>query len=140
MIHCPAPLAWLRRTVGRRGAALLAFAFIDLVLGWSLLDATGHAQAEALPAYRAIREAAPLAVWGWAWLASAAACVIWAFRREDWPAFAAAVGIKLVWASGFLASWVVWDAPRGWLGAVTWGVIAALVFLISGWPENGPPA
>jgi hypothetical protein len=126
---------WLRQRVGRRGAALLVFAFIDVVIGWSLIDASGQAQAAALPTYRAFREVAPLAAWGWLWLAVAAMCAVWAFRRHDAPGFAAAIAVKLVWAAGFLVSWVAWDAPRAWLGATTWGVIAALVYLISGWPE-----
>jgi hypothetical protein len=126
---------WLRSRVGRRGAALLVFAFVDVVIGWSLLDGQGRAQAAALPTYRAFREVAPLTFWGGAWLAAAVVCAVWAFRRDDWPGFTVAIGIKLVWAAGFLTSWLAWDAPRGWLGAATWGVIAALVYLISGWPD-----
>lgn len=125
----------LRRRVGRRGAALLVFSFIDIVLGWSLIDSTTQAQAAALPAYRAAVEVAPLAVWGWFWIAVAAACAAGAVARADWWAFAAAIGIKLVWAGSFLASWLAFGAARGWLGAATWGVVAALVFIVSGWPE-----
>jgi hypothetical protein len=125
--------------VGRRGAALLVFAFIDVVIGWSLIDASGQAQAAALPTYRAFREVAPLATWGALWLIVAAVCAVWAFRRHDAPAFAAAIGIKLVWSAGFAVSWLTWAAPRGWLAAATWGVVAALVYIISGWPEVEDP-
>jgi DMSO reductase anchor subunit len=130
----PATRRILRRA-GRRGAALLVFAFIDVVLGWSLVDPSTRKQTAALPMYAAIQKAAPLPVWGALWLAVAAVCVVFAFRRRDAPAYACAVGIKLVWAVGFLASWAFYGAARSWLAAATWGVVAALVYLISGWPE-----
>lgn len=127
--------ARLRYRIGRRGAALLVFAFVDVIIGWSLIDPSTQAQTAALPVYRATVEVAPLSVWGWTWIAVAAVCVAGAVARSDWFAFAAAIGIKLVWAGCFIASWLVFGAPRGWLGAATWGVVAALVYLISGWPE-----
>jgi hypothetical protein len=126
---------WLRLRVGRRGAALLIFAFIDLVIGWSLLDPQTQAQAQALPAYQAMLAVVPLSVWGWWWITVGLVCVVHAFVQRDRVGYGAAIGIKVVWGGGFLASWLVYEAPRGWLGAATWGVFAALVYLISGWPE-----
>jgi hypothetical protein len=125
----------LAQRVGRRGAALMIFAFIDLVIGWSLAGTATRAQASALPTYRAHVEILPLIAWGWLWIAVGAVCLVHAFRVSDRFGFAAAIGIKLVWAAGFLGSWLLYDAPRGWLGAATWVVFAALVHLISGWPE-----
>lgn len=125
----------LRRRIGRRGAALLVFAFIDVVLGWSLIDPTTQAQTAALPVYRATVEVAPLTVWGCLWILVGLACMAQAPARFDGIGFGVAIGIKVVWAGCFVASWLVFDAPRGWLGAATWAVIAALVYLIARWPE-----
>jgi hypothetical protein len=128
-------VTWLRRRVGRRGAALLIFAFIDFVIGWSLLDPATQSQARALPSYRAHVAIVALEVWGWWWIVVGLACVGHAFVKRDGVGYGAAIGIKVVWAGGFLASWLVHDAPRAWLGAATWGVFACLVYLIARWPE-----
>jgi hypothetical protein len=132
-----ARLCRLRRRIGRRGAALLVFAFIDLVIGWSLLDGTAQAQARAVPAYAAMLAVAPFVVWGVAWVTVGAVCVVQAFARFDRVGYGAAIGIKVVWAGCFLASFLFFEAPRAWLGAATWAVLASLVYLVSGWPE--PP-
>lgn len=125
----------LIRYVGRRGAALLVFAFIDIAIGVSFLDPETSAQTRAIPTYRATLEVASLTVWAWLWLLVAATCAVGAFRQKDRLSFGAAIAIKVVWAGSFLASWILYSAPRAWLAAATWGVLAALVLLISGWPE-----
>ena len=127
----------LRRRVGRRGACLLAFAFIDFVLAWSLIDPETKAQTAALPTYRAHLAIAPLDVWAVAWLIVALSCAIHAFRSRDQIGFALAIGIKLVWAAAFAASWLIYGVPRAWLGAALWLVVGCLVMVISGWVE--PP-
>lgn len=126
-----------RRRIGRRGAALLVFAEVDGVVGWSLLDPELRAQTAAVPVYRALVDVAPLAVWGWLWLAVGAVCLWQAPVRDDTWAYSLAIGIKVVWAGGMLTSWVVFHAARGWLSASLWGVIAALLIVINGWPEPG---
>lgn len=131
----PSAVVHLRDRIGRRGAALLAFAFIDAVIGWSLLDHQGQAQTKAIPTYAAIRALMPLAAWGWLWLAVGAVCAASAFMRSDRFGFAAAIGVKVVWAGGFLVAWWPMHVPRAWLAAATWLVFAALVLVISGWRE-----
>lgn len=124
-----------RHRVGRRGQALLVFGFVDFVIGYSLIDPTSRAQASALLTYRAMREVLPLAAWGWVWVAVGAVCVAQAFARRDALGFGAAIGIKVVWTLGFLASWLVYGADRAWIGATMWAVIGRLVVIIAGWPE-----
>jgi hypothetical protein len=125
----------VRRRIGRRGAALLAFAFVDFVLAWSLVDPQAKLLTAQVPTYRAHFEIAPIEFWGIAWALVGLSCVVHAFLSRDQVGFAAAIGIKLVWAVAFVGSWVIYDVPRGWLGAATWAVVAALVGVISGWPE-----
>lgn len=129
----------LRHRVGRRGAALLAFAFIDAVIGFSLLDPRSQPvrQSPVYALYRVILQIAPFRVWAWLWIAVAVACAVGAFARAraDRWAFAAAIAIKLTWALGLLGAWVAYHAYRGWVAAATWTVLAALVSVVAGWPE-----
>lgn len=127
----------LRRRIGRRGAALLAWAFVDAVIGYSLLDPASRPRGQlALTSYRAILSVAPFRVWGWLWISVAVICLVGAFGgRWDAYAFGAAIGIKLVWAGGLLTGWAAYHAYRGWVAAATWLVLAALVSVIAGWPE-----
>lgn len=128
----------VRRRIGRRGAALLSWAFVDVVVGWSLREpSTRPRGAAAAAAYRPILAIAPFGFWAWAWILVGAVCVVGACSRQDAPAFAAAIGIKLVWGGGLFAGWAFYGAYRGWVAAVTWLVLAALVSVIAGWPE--PP-
>lgn len=119
--------------MGRRGAALLIFGFIDEVVGYSLLDP--HSRPIGSSTYRAIEYLAPYSLWSIVWIVVGVVCAVQALARDDRVGFACAIAIKVVWAGGFLASWVIYNAYRGWVGAATWGVVAALVYLISGWPE-----
>lgn len=128
-------LSRIRVRVGRRGASLLAFAFIDYVVAWSLWDPEIRAQTAALPAYRAVIDVAPLAVWAAAWLTVALTCTVQAAMRRDLVAYGAAIGVKVVWAGGMMAAWVFYEAPRAWLSASLWGVLAALVVVIASWRE-----
>jgi hypothetical protein len=122
--------------VGRRGAALLSWAFVDVIVGWSLLDPSTQPRGPAAAAaYRAILAIAPYPVWAWLWIAIAAVCVGGAFAQRDAIAFGAAIGIKLVWAGGLLVGWLAYNAYRGWVAAATWLVLASLVAVIAGWPE-----
>jgi hypothetical protein len=123
----------LARRIGRRGTTLLVFAVIDAIIGWSLLDPS--VQPARVPAYRVTAAVAPFAVWGWLWIAVGLTCLGYAFVRTDRAGFAAAVSVKLVWSSCFFATSLFYGVPRAWLGGVTWGLVAALVFVISGWPE-----
>lgn len=125
----------IQQRLGRRGAALLAFAFVDLVIGWSLTDAQAQAQAKAVPAYRVIADVMSFEAWGWLWIAVGVICTVSAFCKNDFVGFTAAIGVKVMWAAGLAGAWIVYDVPRAWLGAATWIVLAALVLLISGWDE-----
>lgn len=129
----------MTRRVGRRGAALAAFGFVDAVVGWSLLDpATQPRGPLAVSAYRAILAIAPYHVWAWVWLGVAVVCAVGACVQQDAVAFGAAIGIKLVWSGGLLTGWLAYHAYRGWVATATWLVLAALVAVIAGWPEPSP--
>lgn len=119
-----------RNRIGRRGSALLFFAFIDVVNAWSMLTIPPERYT---PTYRWFDSVAPLWVWAALWAAAGTACLYHAVRVDDHLGFVAAIGVKAVWSLGLTVGWVLADVPL--LGAVVWLVLAAFVWLISGWPE-----
>lgn len=121
--------------LGRRGIALLLFAYLDAVIGYSLLDASTRAQTAAIPSYKVVIMLAPLLVWAFIWIAAGMACLVSAFLRDDRWGFAAASAVFIVWAVSFLISWAAYGADRGWLAAATWAVLAMLVLDCAGWRE-----
>jgi hypothetical protein len=126
---------FFRYRVGRRGAALLVFAWLDAVIAYSLTDSSVRAQTATLPVYRVIVSLAPLLTWAILWATVGAACFVSAFLKDDRWGFAAAISVKVVWAAGFAAAWVVYGADRAWIAAATWLVLALLVLDIAGWRE-----
>jgi hypothetical protein len=122
---------WAR--IGRRGTTLLFLALVDFVYAASL----AFPQPEALrsPTVRYIADIAPLWVWGGAWAAVGAVCLAGAFARRDRWAFAAAMGIKVLWGTTYLLGWALVGLSRGWVSAVVWLGFAAFVGVVSSWPE-----
>lgn len=128
------PVGWLARRVGRRGAALLFFGQLDLVIAWSLVDPVSAPLLRHAPAYRIVNHL-PLEAWAAVWALVGAACLVGAvFQWADRWAFTAAIGIKLLWGLVMLAAWPL-GASRGWLSGEVWLTFAGFVGLISAWPE-----
>jgi hypothetical protein len=123
------------RRVGRRGSALLFFAVLDLIYGFSLFNPTPTAAAN--PGFVFIAGIAPLRVWGGLWLAVGLVCLAGAFVREDSFAWAAAMALKVLWGTVFLCGWLLTGLERGYVSAAIWLCAAALVALLGSWPE--PP-
>jgi hypothetical protein len=121
--------------VGRRGAALLFFAFLDAIYCHGLLFPPAAVRAS--PTYVWLASIAPL--WGWAamWGGVGAACLVFAFRRRDQPAYAAAMALKILWAGVNLGGWLWAGLDRAYLAAAIWVGFAGLLAVLSGWPETG---
>lgn len=119
--------------VGRRGAALLFFAFLDLIYCHGLLFPTTAARRSA--SYQFLHDVAPLWVWGGLWGGVGLVCLVCAFRRHDDPAFAAAMGLKVLWGGVYLLGWLFAGLERGYVAAAIWLAFAAFVGLHAGWPE-----
>ena len=134
-------MSWIRRHLGRRGAALLFFAILDLTFAWSLLDPENPALIRMAPLYRVIVQSAPLWVWGVAWGVVGLLCAVQAWQRRDAVAFTAVIMLKLTWGSAIMAAGILYDAPRAWVAAMIYLALAAFVGVISGWPEplDQPP-
>ncbi|MEV4846142.1 hypothetical protein AB0K20_23355 [Micromonospora matsumotoense] len=125
----------LRRRVGHRGSALLFFALVDVVYCWSMIFPASPDQQG--PWLRYLAGVLPLPVWGVAWGTVGLICLRAAFQRQDAGAFAAAVGIKALWATLALAAGVAGGVDRWYVTAVVWLAFAGFVGIIASWPE--PP-
>jgi hypothetical protein len=125
--------AAVRQRIGRRGAALLFFAFLDLVYCWSLLDPPASARRS--PSFVFLAGVAPLWAWAAAWGGVGVTCLVFALRREDAPAFTAAIGLKVMWGLLFAGGWLFAGLERGYVSAAVWLAFASLVGLLAGWPE-----
>lgn len=126
----------LRQRVGHRGSALMFFAALDLVYCASLLDPPMAERRSAALTWLA--SVLPLWVWGTAWGVVGVVCLWHAFRRRDQVAFAAAIGIKVMWALVSLAGWLVGGVNRGYVSATVWLAFAGFVAIIASWPEPTP--
>jgi hypothetical protein len=121
--------------VGRRGCALLFFALLDFFYCHALLFPSSTARRSG--AYQFLALVLPLWAWAILWGVVGAICAICAFRRHDQPGFAAAMGLKVLWGTVYLGGWLFVGLERGYVAAVIWLAFAALVGLLSTWPE--PP-
>jgi hypothetical protein len=118
----------LFRRIGRRGAALLFFALLDLIYGYAVLSSprppgSFYAWADTV---------LPLATWVACWWTVAAICLFFAFLTYDTTAFIAAIAIKVGWGGTALTGWISGHAPMGYVSAVIWLAFAAFVYLIAG--------
>lgn len=119
--------------IGRRGAALIFFALLDLLYAASL--ANPPAEAKLSPTLAFIRDVLPLGVWAGMWAGVGFTCLAGAFMRRDRWAFSAAMALKVLWGSTFLAGWLAHQVERGWVTAVIWLAMAAWIAIIASWPE-----
>lgn len=121
--------------IGRRGAFLLFLALLDLIYGFSFMFPP---QIPAYyPTYAFLSSIMPLEAWGLLWMGVGVICLIFAFKKYDAPAYAAAMFLKSFWAAVFLLGWMFVGLDRGWVSATVWGAFAAVLALISTWPEPG---
>jgi hypothetical protein len=128
----------LWRRIGRRGAALIFFALLDLIFALSLAAPSADARHTASLAY--VASVAPLWLWACLWAAVGVICGVYAFRARDRVAYACAMGLKVLWGVTQLAGWLFVHLDRGYVGAAVWLGLAAWVYIISTWPEPAPPA
>jgi hypothetical protein len=121
-------LQGLAARVGRRGAALLFFTGLDILICVSLITAPRPL----VPLYAWMDGMMPIAVWAGLWALVAAVCLVFALRTYDTPAFMAAVALKVGWGLLALYGWLAGAVERGWITAVIWLAFAAFVYLIAG--------
>jgi hypothetical protein len=121
------------RVLGHRGAILLILAVIDISFGLSLVVPLASSHPSQSTIWR--EHYGSDRMWGMAWCAVAAVLIFYAFRRRDAIGYATAIGWKVTLGASSLASWGFGRVTAGWLLAVIWISVAALVLVISDWPE-----
>ncbi|GLW32283.1 hypothetical protein [Actinoplanes regularis] len=125
----------LAARIGRRGSALLFFAFLDAVYCAALLTAPRPL----VPLYAYLAGVMPLGTWAAVWGGVGMACLVYAFRAYDTVAFMCAVALKVAWGLLSFWGWAFGHVDRGWLNAVIWLAFACFVFLIAGGIPAAPP-
>lgn len=125
-----------RHRIGRRGAALLFFAELDLIYGYSLAFPPRGIPPTATTRYFATL--LPMDVWAAMWIVTGLACLVCAFLRHDRFAYAAAIAVKVMW--GGLALMGFWFADLPPTAGAIWVSLAGLVWILSGWRETGQDA
>lgn len=131
---------WLRpchivKHTGLRGLILLALGVLDLLYGFTLAWPTID-QVQSVR-YHVIIDILPglgttASLWAWAllWWAAGAACLFYAWRDDDAPGYACAVGLKVAWAVVNLIGYVR-NPPEGSGQVLVWTFFAVVVAIAS---------
>jgi len=72
----------------------------------------------------------PITAWAAVWITAGIACVIAAFVKNalvDAVALGLGVALNIAWGASFIAATIMGDSARGWVSAVGYFSIAALV-------------
>ncbi len=124
-----------RSRLGFRGAILLCLAFIDFIYGLTLLLPSQETRRGSAYAWR--QEFMPTECWGILWITVGVFLVSQAWARRDRAAYAVAIGVKWLWATVCLGSWVLGPVPASQAFALG-GLFAGfgmIAFIISLWSE-----
>lgn len=122
--------------LGHRGAILLVLSVIDFLYGMSLIWPTPELRSSAGTVWR--EHYGPIGAWGAAWVVVGVIVLVFAFRPRDAFGFATAIGWKIIWSATALASWVFGGVDRGWVTTIVWLTFAAMIAVVSDWPEPTP--
>jgi hypothetical protein len=125
----------LGRALGRRGAILLSYGLVWVLVGFAQITSPQPDQRGLKP----LLEVWPLPVWGWLWVATGLVAIAsaWMPQGLDWPGFLALPLMVLPWMGSYAMAWISGEFPRGWVAAIVWGAIAVPVLVVAGWRE--PP-
>lgn len=83
-----------------------------------------------VPAGHPAEDALPMSAWAGIWIGIGLACIVaawWAESHAAAVALGVGVGLNLLWAGSFIAATITGDMPRGWVTAVGYISVSALV-------------
>lgn len=126
------------RVNGKRGWFLILLALVFTVIGLSYLQ-TSPARTKT---FSFLPDWFPTPWVSIVWGIGVVTAVVAAFRAEpraDWIGFGTMSFVLTGWGFIYLASWIHGDTPAGWYSASIFWTFAALVFLVSTWPNPVDP-
>lgn len=131
------PVAWRVRDWARTvGPALLILGVGAVARGVSY---TPLLMSETARQAHPVEGTLPMPVWACVWIAAGVAAIVAAWWSRAAPvAVGACVGLNLLWGASFIADAIAKESMRGWLPAVGYLSIAALV-LWAVWFGRGEP-
>jgi hypothetical protein len=120
---------------GRRGLCLALFAGVYIVYGFALAGSDPKR-----PGLELITRHVDLSVWAFLWITAGVLAIGLSVTRRSWLGYAALMPMPALWAVANLGAFVLSlgtdrGTPNAWAGALVWSLIAALLAIISGWPE-----
>lgn len=121
------------RRVGRRGAVLALKGTMALLYGYSQLVEPMANTAS----IRLLLLGLPQHGWAWMWMAAGGIALVSVPLRQgrDWLGFAALYLVASAWAFSALASWWLYDNPRGWITALIWAAYGGVAMIVAAWLE-----
>lgn len=128
-------IRWLRSR-GRRGWFLASHGL--LFAGYGLaLDITVDGSRR-LDTYSIVTNLLPLQTWAYVWgVVGALSILAGMARRFTSVAFAAQMGVTIIWTANFLLVETVTDAPgRTWVGGLLFASLTASIAIVAGWRER----
>lgn len=120
--------------VGRRGAVLILFGVIFILLGVSLRADVPPLVLEQL---RVALSVAPLVFWSTVFITIGAVGCANAFYPpgKDNYGFIAMAGLSYLWSGFLVSTWIMDQPPRGLVSAFIYATFGSALTIISGWPE-----
>lgn len=122
--------------IGFRGASLMSLGIMEVIIGWSILDAKPE-QYRFLTLFRYL----PQTAMGWAWAIPGIVAILMAFFRtpaRDRLGFVLAYVMPFLWGSFYLISWCIFRDLTlliAFRAAILYWGYAMLILVISGWSE-----
>lgn len=112
-----------------RGWALFTMGAVGLARAWSYLE-PGLTEPPGQLAY--VGALIPISVYAFMWLAAGLGCFHAIVQARIVPyAVAVFVGMHLLWALSFIASWAFLESGRAWVSAISYTALAILAAVIA---------
>lgn len=116
----------LDKKLGHRGAFLLVMATLDGFYGFNLTQ----------PQLHPFNTFFTTGQWSIVWFFSSVMCFIYAFKKQDRPAFFVTMMLKILWGIVMLNHWLDQGDFQAWVGVVVWWSIAASIAVVVTWFEG----
>lgn len=120
---------------GRRGLCLALFAGVFIVYGFALAGSDPDR-----PGLELITRRIDLSTWAFLWITSGVGAIGLSVSRRSWLGYVALMPMPLLWAGANAGAFLLSlgtdeGTANAWAGALVWSLIAAVLLIISGWPE-----